>query len=75
MIRFFTLRNKKVLLKDLWQARRCCWEVHEIALLIVIWITGKQASWLAWVNISLRPPYPPFFLFFSVDFCYYWLSW
>ena len=39
----FNLRNDKVLLKDLWQARKCCWKVLGIELLVVIWIGGRQA--------------------------------
>ena len=35
------------------------------------WIAGRQACWLAWVNLRLRSP--P--LFFLVGFCCYWLSW
>ena len=33
---FFNLKNEKVLLEDLWQARKCCWEVLRIELLVVI---------------------------------------
>ena len=46
------------------------WEVFGIKLLLVIWIAGRQACWLAWVNLSLRSLlvfFPPFsFLVFVV---------
>ena len=38
-------------------------------------IAGRQACWLAWVNLSLRSLLPTFSFFFSVGFYYYWLSW
>ena len=47
-----------MLLEDLWQARKSCWEVLGIKLLVVIWIAGGQACWLAWANLSLRSPKP-----------------
>ena len=49
-----------MLLEDLWQARKCCWEVRGIELLVVIWISGRQACWLAWVNLSLRSLFSAF---------------
>ena len=51
-----------MLLEDLWQARKCCWEVLGIELLVALWIAGRQACCLAWENLSLRSP-PPFFPF------------
>ena len=55
-----------MLLEKLWQARKCCWEVLGIELLVVVWIAGRQACWFAWVNLSIRSR--PFFVFFSVGF-------
>ena len=48
------LRNRKVRLKDLQQARKCCGKVLGIELLVVIWIDGRQTCWLAWGNLNLR---------------------
>ena len=36
------LSYEKVLLEDLWQARKCYWKVLGIELLVVIWTAGKQ---------------------------------
>ena len=57
-----------MLLEDLWQARRCRGEVLEIELFDVIWIGGRQASWLAWVNLSLRSSYISFSFSFPLVF-------
>ena len=48
-------------------ARKCCWEVLKIELLVVIWIAGRQACCLAWMNFNLRSlnPPPSHFSFFS----------
>ena len=32
-----------MLFEDLWQARKCCWEVLAIELFVIIWIAGRQA--------------------------------
>ena len=57
----FNLRNDKVLLEDLWQ-------VLGIELLVVIWFAGRQACWLAWVNLSLRSPLFSFSFFSLLSF-------
>ena len=53
-----------MLLEDLWQARKCCWEVLGIELLVVIWIGGRQACRFTWVNFNLKSP--SFFVFISL---------
>ena len=40
--------------EDLWQAKKCRWEVLGTELSVVIRIAGRQACWLAWMNLGLR---------------------
>ena len=50
-------KESAVLLKDLWQARKCCLESSWYRSFGGCFgIFGRQACWLAWVNLSLRSP-------------------
>ena len=53
-----------MLLEVLWQAKQCCSEIFGIEFVVVIWIAERQACWLAWGNLGLRPATPFFFSFF-----------
>ena len=56
-VRILVARESAVLLKDLWQARNCCLESSWYRTFDGCFgIAGRQACWLAWANLSLRPP-------------------